>query len=385
MNGGVEMNGTIIGGGIGGLATAVGLKKIGIKTHIYEQASSFKPLGAGIGIGSNAMLALEKLGVAEDIIAAGMPLHEQRFLNAEMKVMNKIDFTLLKQKFGEESIAIQRADLHLALLEAVDPRYVHFNKKVTTFAQHDDGVELTFSDGELATYDYVIAADGIHSIFREKLIPNSKLRYANYTCWRGITRNIDEVERHVSSEAWAPFGRFGWAPLQNGDVYWFACVNAPENDAYFNSFGKHQVAKYFSRFSPLIKRLITETDDAYFLHHDLYDIKPLDTFIYGRIALLGDAAHATTPNMGQGAGQAIEDAFELSNALRSEPGFAAAFAMYDMRRVKKTKKVIDISRQIGWAAQWDNPLLVKARDTILPLIPASLLFKRLTFLFESTS
>src|SRR5699024_12297945 len=92
----------IIGGGIGGLAVAAGLHKIGIKAHVFEQAQSFKPLGAGIGIGSNAMLALDRIGIADGVIKSGMPLHEQRFLNGELEVMNRIDFSRLKQKFGEE-------------------------------------------------------------------------------------------------------------------------------------------------------------------------------------------------------------------------------------------------------------------------------------------
>lgn len=372
----------IVGGGIGGLCTAVGLHKIGIKAHIYEQASSFKPLGAGIGIGSNAMLALSKMGLAEDIIAAGMPLHEQRFLNGQMKVMNAIDFGLLKERFGEENIAIQRADLHQALYDAVDPAYFHFGKKVTQFTQDGTGAMLTFNDEEQIAFDYVIAADGIHSIFRQTLLPGSKPRYAGYTCWRGITRNAGDVPMHLSQEAWSTRGRIGWAPLKNGDVYWFACVNAPENDAYYNSMDKHGVARQFAHFSKTVERIIAETDDDYFLHHDIHDIKPLNSYVFGRVILLGDAAHATTPNMGQGAGQAVEDAYELMCALREEPHVADAFLRYDKRRLRKTRKVIQLSRQIGWAAQWDHPFLVGMRDKGFPFLPKSLLFKRLTFLFK---
>lgn len=372
----------IIGGGIGGLAATAGLHKIGIQAHVYEKASSFKPFGAGIGIGSNAMLALTKLGVAEDIVAAGMPLTEQRFLNSDMKIMNSIDFSLLKDRFGEENITIQRADLHQALFDGVDTAYFHFNKKVSHFTQNTKSVSLTFNNEEIEKFDYVIAADGIHSTFRHTLFPNSKPRYAGYTCWRGITKNKSDVPLHISSEAWATFGRFGWAPLNNGDVYWFACINAPEKDEYYSTLNKHAVAKHFSRYSKTVERLIDETYDDYFLHHDIYDIKPLDTYVQNRIVLLGDAAHATTPNMGQGAGQAIEDAYELMVALQKQPNFGEALVQFDAKRITKANKVIKLSRQIGWAAQWDNYLLVKARDTVFSFIPKSLLFKRLTFLFK---
>ncbi len=376
------MNIAIIGGGIGGLATAVGLHKIGIKAHVYERAGSFKPLGAGIGIGSNVMLALQKLGVAGDILKSAMPLTEQRFLNGKFQVMNSIDFTLLKKRFGEENITIERADLHAALFSAVDSRAFHFNKKVESFNQSNEHVELIFSDGTKETLDYVIAADGINSIFRKTLVPNSLPRYAGYTCWRGITKNKDDVTPHISSEAWSKKGRFGWAPLHNGDVYWFACINSEANHPVYEGFSKEDVADYFSFYAPVVERLIRETYDDYFLHHDIYDIKPLDTFVYNRICLLGDAAHATTPNMGQGAGQSIEDAYELMEAIKNTPTMNDAFKQYDATRVKKTKKVINLSRQIGWAAQWDNSLLVGFRNKVFPLVPKSLLFWRLTFLFK---
>lgn len=168
----------------------------------------------------------------------------------------------------------------------------------------------------------------------------------------------------------------------NGEAYWFACINIEENDEYYKSVDQSGIAEHFSHFPPVVERLINETSDDFFLHHDIYDIKPLDNFIYNRICLLGDAAHATTPNMGQGAGQSIEDAYELMHALKNTSHVKDALEHYNERRVYKTKKVIDISRQIGWAAQWDNPFLINFRDTVFPFIPKSLLFRRLTFLFK---
>lgn len=372
----------IIGGGIGGLTTATALHKIGIQAHVYEQASAFRPIGAGIGIGSNAMVALQKIGVATDVLRAGMPLHEQRFLNEDFDVMNRIDFSLLKEKFGEETIAIERAGLHAALFNALDANTMHFNHHVTDVKQHDSGVTVVFNDELEKTFDYVIAADGIHSIFRKTIVPASEPRYANYTCWRGISKNNGDVLDHVSSEAWSGRGRFGFAPLANGDVYWFACVNAPEADEYYRSMTPKNVAHLFRHYPKIVSRFIKEVEPESFLHHDLYDIAPLSTFHYKRILLLGDAAHATTPNMGQGAGQAIEDAYELMCALEAENSIAAAFKHFDIARVEKTKKVIELSRQIGWAAQWDHRALVAFRNTVFPFIPTSLLFWRLTFLFK---
>src|SRR5699024_4295235 len=135
--------------------------------------------------------------------------------------------------------------------EAIDPAYVHFDKNVEHFEQTERQVTLNFADGTREVVDYVIAADGLHSIFRQSLLPKSTPRYAGYTCWRGITKNEGDVPLHVSSEAWSKQGRFGWAPLHNGDVYWFACVNAEESDPYYESFGKTDLAAKFKHFSPI--------------------------------------------------------------------------------------------------------------------------------------
>lgn len=376
------MNIAIIGGGIGGFSTAIGLQKTGLNVHIYEQAKSFTPLGAGIGVGSNVMYALQHLGVGKKIIQSGMPLKEQRFFNGELNLMNKIDFSLLKKRYGEETITIERSNLHHALHTAIDPSNISFNMEVISFKQTNEKVTLYFANGQKKSYDYVIAADGIHSLFRQSLIPKSRPRYAGYTCWRGITKNNGDVEPHISSEAWSKNGRFGWAPLADGNVYWFACLNAPKNDQYYRSLDKSGISHQFQHFGPAIERLIRETKDQFLLHHDIYDIKPLRTFVYDRICLLGDAAHATTPNMGQGAGQAIEDAFTLTNTIKNISSIKNAFAQYNELRIKKANKVIKLSRQIGQIAQWDHSFLVQMRDTLFPYVPRSFLFWRLTFLFD---
>src|SRR5699024_1786865 len=263
-----------------------------------------------------------------------------RSLNENFDILNTIDFSLLKKRFGEENIAIQRADLHQALFDAIDPSMIHFKQKVTHIRQNDNEVQLTFNQQEEKSFDYCIAADGIHSIFRQSLIPNSKPRFAHYTCWRGTSKNNGDVPYHISSEAWSRNGRFGFAPLYNGDIYWFACVNAIENDEYYQSLDKNGVAKLFSHYPESVERIIKDVQKDSFLHHDLYDIQPLHSFVYNRILLLGDAAHATTPNMGQGAGQAIEDAYELMLALKHHPSIAASFQEYNNRRINRTKKVI---------------------------------------------
>src|SRR5699024_376991 len=372
----------IIGAGIGGITTAVFLQKSGIEVEIFEKSQSFQPVGAGIGLGSNAMVAFDRMGVSEKIKQAGMPLHEQRLLDYHLKTMNKIDFSKLKALFGEETITIQRASLHQALLNYVDQESIQFNKQATHFKQLRGKVQVTFNHSEVHEFDYIIAADGIHSLFRKQLVPNSLPRFQQYTCYRGTSPNKGDVPHHVGQEAWSEKGRFGWAPLQNNAVYWFACVNAPEQDEYLASLEPSGVAKLFQHFPAPVGRLIRDVQPNSFLHHDIYDIKPLSTFVYQRVVLLGDAAHATSPNMGQDAGQAIEDDYWLTNSYVQSKTMEQAYNTYNKKLVNKTIKGIHRSRQIGKAAQWDNPFLIYLRNTVLPLIPDDVLFSRLQFLFK---
>src|SRR5699024_9479618 len=135
--------------------------------------------------------------------------------------------------------------------------------------------------------------------------------------------------------------------------------------------------KLFQHFPAPVGRLIRDVQPNSFLHHDIYDIKPLSTFVYQRVVLLGDAAHATSPNLGQGAGQAIDDAYWYTHAFGQSKTMEPAFNTYNKKRVNKPRKVIRPSRRLGKAAQWDNPFLLYLRNTVLPLIPEDVLFSRL--------
>ncbi|MBK3495918.1 FAD-dependent monooxygenase [Viridibacillus sp. YIM B01967] len=372
----------IIGGGIGGLCAAVALQKQHIEVEVFEAAPTFQPVGAGIGIGSNAMQALLKMGVGEKVYTDGTSLTTQVFQNSHGKTLNTIDFGAIKRLYGQENITIQRADLHSTLLDTLAEETVKYSKKCVDVVTEDEHVTAFFEDGTYVTVDLLIAADGIHSPIRQKLVPGSAPRYAGYTCWRGVAENKGCVDSHTSCEIWSTTGRFGFAPLKNGQVYWFACVNARERDSFYHSLGREEIACLFEKFPAPVSELILDTKPDDILHHDLKDICPLKKFAYGRIVLLGDAAHATTPNMGQGAGQSIEDALVLATALTEFADFQDAFHYYEKERVARTAKVISLSRQIGWSAQLSSPFLAKARDTVFPFIPSKALLWRLKFLFD---
>lgn len=372
----------IIGGGIGGLCAAVTLQKQGHSVKVYETSPTFQPVGAGIGIGSNAMQALMKIGVGEQVFEKGNILHTQMFQNAQGRTLNTIDFSVLKKRFGQENITIHRADLHRTFLEALEPNTIHYNKKCVNTEQTTEKVTAWFDDGTQIIADLLIAADGIHSPIRRKLMPGSEARYAGYTCWRGITENKGRIDEYTSAEIWSTSGRFGMAPMHNGQVYWFACINAKARDPFYQNLERNEIANLFKELPEIASELIRDTPSENILHHDISDIKPLRQFVFDRIVLLGDSAHATTPNMGQGAGQAIEDALILGNAIQQFTNWKEALIYYEEKRVIRTGKVIRMSRQIGAIAQLPFHSIASVRDFLFPFVPSSLLLRRLKFLFD---
>ncbi|WP_180954648.1 FAD-dependent monooxygenase [Bacillus sp. V5-8f] len=370
----------IIGGGIGGFTAALALQPQH-EVHVYERSPSFEPLGTGIGIGSNALQALIDLGIGEDVRKFGNPINRLLFLDEKGETLNFINFGHLNKNFGVENLTIHRGHLHQILYSYLFKQNVHFNKHCLNVTYRNDKVYATFQDGEEVHADLLIAADGISSVIRQAILPESTPKYAGYTCWRGVTGNNGLVNTDTSSEIWSTKGRFGYAPLIDNKLYWFACINAEQQDAYYQNVGPERLAEMFKDHPPIVRNMILNTDSDTLLHHDISDIKPLSQFVFNRIVLLGDAAHATTPNMGQGAGQAIEDAVTLANLLKRYE-VNQALNMYEKERTGHTKKVIQISRMIGKASQIQSPFLAWIRNFIFHFVPSRLLIWRLKFLFE---
>lgn len=356
----------IVGAGIAGLSTAIALQKKGIEVEVFEAALELKEVGAGLGLGINAMYAFKHLGIYEDVVQQGRALRT-------FTIYDHHGQPITKTSFAEEEIGnftIHRAKLHQTLLSKLDPTTIHLGKKVKRFETTDFTVRLHFEDGSTHHSNFVIVADGIHSNIRNQLLPESCPRYAGYTCWRSVVSNhsLDITE---TSETWGPKGRFGLVPLDEDRLYWFACVNAKESDINFHSFKVADLLELFKEYHNPIAQVLRQTEDASLINHDIFDIVPLKRFAFGRIVMVGDAAHATTPNMGQGACQAIEDAVVLANAMAVESDFEKAFQVFEKKRLKRTKWIIDTSRNIGQLAQIQNPLLIHIRNAALRNMPAS--------------
>ncbi|MCK6692384.1 MAG: FAD-dependent monooxygenase [Thermoanaerobaculia bacterium] len=361
---------TILGGGIAGLSAAIALKRLGIRAEVFEAAPAIRPVGAGLVLAANAIKGYVKLGIAEKIIARGRLLPTFSILDSNGRKIAHADADAIAQKYGLHNFAIHRPELHEALLAELEPEQLHVSKSALRVEQNGDKATLYFQDGSSHETDYLIVADGIHSPIRRQLAPGSTPRYAGYTCWRGVIDNPG-LNLTGATETWGREGRFGIVPLAGDKIYWFACVNAPQNDPAMRAVGTADLERIFAKFHDPVPAILRHTPTDSLLWNDIIDLKPIPRFAFGNIVLIGDAAHATTPNMGQGACQAIEDAVILADelALRADP--AAAFAAFESRRLKRTHYIVNNSWTLGKIAQWSNPLLVSLRNMLFRLVPES--------------
>jgi 2-polyprenyl-6-methoxyphenol hydroxylase-like FAD-dependent oxidoreductase len=362
---------TILGGGICGLSTAIALKNIGIRAAVYESAPQFRPLGAGLLLAANAVRGFQKIGIAEKIVARGRLLSTFSILDDRGRTITVADTTAIGKKYGLHNFAIHRADLHEALAAELDPAQIHTGKRATGFSKNGEKTIVQFDDGTTCETDFVLAAEGIHSAIRRQLLPELNPRYAGYTCWRAVV-DAGPVSQDFASETWGAAGRFGIVPLADNRMYWFAVVNAPQNDPTMRGFGAADLQRLFGNYHESVPQLLAQTRDEDLIWNDIIDLKPLPQFAFGNILLLGDAAHATTPNMGQGACQAIEDAVVLAEELAKNQDPVAAFLAFEKRRLKRTRFIVEGSWSLGKIAQWEAPLLIFLRNNLLRIVPESL-------------
>ncbi|MEH6307600.1 FAD-dependent monooxygenase [Olivibacter sp. CPCC 100613] len=374
----------IVGAGIGGLCTAVALQKLDLNVHVYEAAPQIKPLGAGIGLAANAILGLKRLGIAQEVYDRGQPVSSLRMLDADGKIISNQNTELLGPAFANANMVIHRAELHEVLLSKLIPNSLHLGKKLLSFKQAEKEFILYFSDGSQAIADLLIAADGIRSVIRQQLIPDSKPRYAGYTCWRAVIENPNiDLNESVSAETWTAVGRVGMSALPNNRIYWYCCMKAEQNNTYMKKMMPSELAAYFRNVHPPIAEVIRNTAPEQLIWSDVFDIRPLKHFVYEKnIVLLGDAAHATTPNMGQGACQAIEDAVILATCIAKKGSVVTALDEYEKRRVKRTKRIILLSRLLGWMAHLESPFLCTIRNSLLRSIPKTITKKQIAWLFD---
>ncbi len=351
------MKAVIAGGGIGGLACALALTRHGWDVEVLERAPAFAEVGAGLSLWPNGLRALDALGVGEQVRERALLSGEAGIRDSSGRWLSRTDTAALERRFGPVAM-IHRADLLEVLRAAVPEDSLRHD---VTVRHVSPGGTVAHSAGE-SRADLIVGADGIRSAVRASVWPDAPApRYAGYTAWRMVT---PPVQVDGISESWGAGARFGYAPLPDGRVYCFAVANAREGDP---GQGLAGLRRRFSGWHRPIPALLDAAAQDALLHDDLYELPPLRAYTAGKVVLAGDAAHAMTPNLGQGACQALEDAVVLATCLDGPGGLAA----YDRARRRRTQMITLRSHRIGVAAQWESPVAVRIRNTAVRLLPRS--------------
>ncbi len=376
------MKAVVIGGGIGGLSAAIALRRSGMEATVFERAGELREIGAGISLWANAMKALRKLGVHDVVWAAGRPLQPGGELrSASGEVFYEVSAAAMEERFGDVTLALHRADLQEALLGALDADAVYLDAEFRGFEQDEKGVVARFAGGRFVRGDLLVGADGLRSTVRARLLGDGPPLYAGYTAWRGVAKLEDDlVQDGAGFEAWGRGERFGLVKLGQGRVYWFATKNAPEGEDDAGQDPrqgrKEELLARFGGWHEPIPTVIEATQESDIHHDGVYYREPVERWGEGRATLLGDAAHPMTPDLGQGACQAIEDAVVLAGCFQEGRNVEAALRLYEARRLDRTAYVVRQSRRLGRLGQLENPLVCALRDATLKAIPRRLLRSR---------
>lgn len=372
---------SIIGAGIGGLTTALAFEKKGIDYQIFEKFTTLNKVGAGIWLSPNALQVLEYLNVVEEVKLKGNSIDRITIGHSDLSPISDNPQDFIKDKFGYSAIAIHRAALQKLLLDKIPKEKIHLGKSFVSFNNlKKDTVKVAFSDGAEIETDYLIGADGIHSKIRKQLFPDSQLRYSGQTCWRGVahTELGKEFDNRVY-ELWGNQIRFGISRIAVGQYYWFAVALDKPNQKEDKVVVQEKLLQLFKEFHPVVNQLISATPTNTILRNDINDLKPLKKWYKNNICLIGDAGHATTPNMGQGGAQAIEDAYYLSHLLEKSPR-ENVFQLFQQKRQAKVDSIVKQSWTTGKMAHWKYGKGI--RNALLKRVPKTLLNKKMVEMYE---
>ncbi|WFE99540.1 FAD-dependent oxidoreductase [Micromonospora sp. WMMD964] len=367
-----DSHAVVVGGGIGGLSAALALHRRGWRVTVLERAAELREVGAGLSLMANAVRGLDALGLGPALRDGGHGEAPGGIRDRHGRWLSRVDAGEMVRQLGTTALGVHRATLHRTLREALPAASLHTDATVEHVETDPDQAEVRYRrpDGShTLRADLVVGADGLRSRVRAQLWPRHPGPvYAGSTAWRAAIEFPDPVPAAIT---WGPGAEFGMVPIGDGRLYWYAAVNAPPGGHAPDELAA--VRERFGDWHAPIPALMAATPPGVVLRNDIHHLAvPLPTYVRGRVALLGDAAHAMTPNLGQGAGQAIEDAVVLGAVCADGAATVpAALAAYDEQRRPRSQSVARASFTAGrFGQQLRNPLAVAVRDGALRLTPA---------------
>ena len=360
----------IIGGGIGGLTAALALQQSGFQFDVFEQAPALHDVGAAIAIWPNAMRILQRLNLADAILEKAGVMEEIRWVDQRGWLINRV--SIADHKFP--AVALHRADLQNTLVRALPPSSLHLGHELTDQTQRGDKMIATFANGHSIEAEFLIGADGIHSRVREQFLDDGPPVDRGYIVWRGISPAIPtSIPSAAAVEFHGRGKRFGLGPVGRGRLGWWASANNPITD---------ELPRLFDGWHRSVLELIESTPPSSILKTTASDRLPSKVWGRGRMTMLGDAIHPTTPNLGQGGCLAMEDAFVLATCLQKYGTVEEALRNYEQLRYKRTAAISKYSRYYGSMGQWEDIWSRALRKTSLALVPESVMKRLMQIVFD---
>jgi len=365
----------VVGGGIGGLAAAVALRQVDWRVTVLERAARFGEIGAGITLMSNGLRCLDAIGLGEAVRGSGLPMLALGMRTSAGRWLSRIDAdgAGMQARMGTTAVVIHRAELHTILRDALPAASLLAGVATTAIIGGADGgpaqVHFRHQDHDAVLHaDLVVGADGVHSWIRAQRWPDAPAAvYSGSTTWRAITTPSPAAVTEMSL-SWGQGTEFGVMPIADGRTYWYAAANADE--AQRNLDELRELRRRFGTWHEPIPAVLAHTPPQAVLRHDIYRLPELDSYYRGSVVLLGDAAHAMTPNLGQGGGQALEDAIVLAAAVSRASNVATALSQYDHQRRARTQAMSRAATwQLRFGQQLHSPIAVAVRNTAVALTP----------------
>ncbi|MGI5155138.1 FAD-dependent monooxygenase [Microbispora sp. CA-102843] len=348
----------VVGAGIGGLTAALALKRKNWSVTVLEQAASIEPVGAGLAVAPNALRALDVIGVGDEVRKLSAIQGQSGIRVPDGRWLSRTTAEDAAARYGDPIVLLTRSALVGILAGRLPQDALRVNSRVESVDPATGRVTVS-GTAETIEADLVVAADGIRSRIRSALFPGHPAPvYAGVTSWRAV---VPLPGVTGASETWGSGLIFGVMPLAGGQVYCYATATVPAGLRAADE--RDELVRLFGRWHDPIPALLDAADPAAVLRHDIFCLDaPLPAFHAGRIALLGDAAHPMTPNLGQGACQAMEDAVVLAERVSPHGDLAAGLAVYSRERLARTTPIVRRSRAICRLTRWRNPLAVTLRD-----------------------
>jgi 2-polyprenyl-6-methoxyphenol hydroxylase-like FAD-dependent oxidoreductase len=374
----------IVGAGIGGLCLAIGLARIDVDIEVLEQAPEFKEVGAGLILWANGVAALERLSLAEAVAKIGQAGIGAAIRDAAGRELSGFNPDRLRDKLGYSNLSVHRADFHemlMAVLEQRRPGVIRKDAECTKVEIGTSGcvAHLVSADGHESQVraDMLVGCDGLRSTVRSAVLGYRPPRFAGYAAWRGVTQSGAVPGEMKGGESWGCGQRFGFVPLTEGRIYWYATANISSPDLPEEDDWRPQLLERFTGWHTPVEMLIENTLSADIHFDAIFYRHPVRRWSKGTATLLGDAIHPMTPDLGQGACQAIEDAVALAGSIARDVSAGSApakpaLSRYERARWKRAAATVLASRLVGRVGQLRAPFACRVRNKIMTLTPSSL-------------